>query len=37
MNLLMAANLMTMVPAVVLYAFTQKRLVGGIASVGLKG
>jgi multiple sugar transport system permease protein len=37
MNLLMAANLMTMIPAVVLYAFTQKQLVGGIASVGLKG
>jgi multiple sugar transport system permease protein len=37
MNLLMAANLLTMIPAVVVYGLTQKQLVGGIASVGLKG
>jgi multiple sugar transport system permease protein len=37
LNLLMAANLLTMIPAVLLYGFTQKQLVGGIASVGLKG
>jgi ABC-type glycerol-3-phosphate transport system permease component len=37
MNLLMAANLVMMVPAVVVYFLTQKRLIGGIASVGLKG
>lgn len=37
LNLLMAANLVMMVPAVVIYFLTQKRLIGGIASVGLKG
>lgn len=37
LNLLMAANLVMMIPTVVLYFLTQKRLVGGIASVGLKG
>lgn len=36
-NLLMAANLLTMIPAVVLYFFAQKSLIGGIASVGMKG
>ena len=36
-NLLMAANLIMMLPAVVLYFFAQEKLIGGIASVGLKG
>jgi multiple sugar transport system permease protein len=36
-NLTMAANLITILPCVVLYFFVQKRLIGGIASVGLKG
>jgi ABC-type glycerol-3-phosphate transport system permease component len=36
-NLTMAANLITIVPTVVVYFFVQKRLIGGIASVGLKG
>lgn len=36
-NLLMAANLIMMIPATVLYFLAQKQLVGGIASVGLKG
>jgi ABC-type glycerol-3-phosphate transport system permease component len=36
-NLLMAANIIAMVPPVVVYFFLQKRLIGGIASVGLKG
>lgn len=37
LNLLMAANLVMMIPTVALYFLTQKRLIGGIASVGLKG
>jgi multiple sugar transport system permease protein len=37
LNLLMAANLIMMIPAVVLYFFAQDKLIGGIASVGLKG
>lgn len=37
MNLLMAANLIMMLPAVILYFFAQEKLIGGIASVGLKG
>jgi len=37
LNLLMAANLIMMLPAVVLYFFAQEKLIGGIASVGLKG
>jgi multiple sugar transport system permease protein len=37
LNLLMAANLIMIVPAVLLYFFAQDKLVGGIASVGLKG
>jgi ABC-type glycerol-3-phosphate transport system permease component len=37
LNLLMAANLVMMVPAVILYFVAQDKLVGGIASVGLKG
>jgi multiple sugar transport system permease protein len=36
-NLLMAANLITIVPTILVYFFVQKRLIGGIASVGLKG
>jgi multiple sugar transport system permease protein len=36
-NLLMAANLITMLPAVIIYFFAQDKLIGGIASVGLKG
>jgi multiple sugar transport system permease protein len=36
-NLTMAANLVTVVPTVLVYFFVQKRLIGGIASVGLKG
>jgi multiple sugar transport system permease protein len=36
-NLLMAANLLAIIPPVVVYFFVQKRLIGGIASVGLKG
>jgi len=37
LNLLMAANLIMMIPATLLYFLAQKQLVGGIASVGLKG
>ena len=37
LNLLMAANLIMMIPAVLLYFFAQGKLIGGIASVGLKG
>jgi multiple sugar transport system permease protein len=33
----MAANLITIVPTILVYFFVQKRLIGGIASVGLKG
>jgi multiple sugar transport system permease protein len=36
-NLLMATNLILMIPAVLLYFFAQDKLIGGIASVGLKG
>lgn len=36
-NLTMAANLVTILPTIILYFFVQKRLIGGIASVGLKG
>lgn len=36
-NLLMAANLITIIPLIVIYFFAQKKLIGGIASVGLKG
>ena len=37
LNLLMAANLIMMLPAVLLYFFAQDKLIGGIATVGLKG
>lgn len=36
-NLLMAANLVSILPPVIVYFFVQRRLIGGIASVGLKG
>ncbi|MBL7006058.1 MAG: carbohydrate ABC transporter permease [Spirochaetia bacterium] len=36
-NLLMAATLSTMLPVLVLYFFAQKKLIGGIATLGLKG
>jgi ABC-type glycerol-3-phosphate transport system permease component len=37
LNLLMAANLVTIIPMAVLYFFAQRQLIGGIASLGLKG
>jgi len=37
LNLLMAANLVTIIPMLALYFLAQKQLIGGIASVGLKG
>ena len=36
-NLLMAANFLSVLPPVVIYFYIQKQLIGGIASVGLKG
>lgn len=36
-NVLMAANLISIVPPVTVYFVLQRRLIGGIASVGLKG
>lgn len=36
-NLVMAATLLSILPMLVLYFFSQKQLIGGIASVGLKG
>ncbi|MBA2757356.1 MAG: carbohydrate ABC transporter permease [Chloroflexi bacterium] len=36
-NRLMAANLLAIVPPLVVYFVAQKQLIGGIASVGLKG
>jgi ABC-type glycerol-3-phosphate transport system permease component len=36
-NLLMAANLITIIPVLIVYYFAQDKLIGGIASVGLKG
>jgi multiple sugar transport system permease protein len=36
-NLVMAANLIMMLPPVVLYFVLQRHLIGGIASVGIKG
>jgi multiple sugar transport system permease protein len=36
-NLLMAANLITIIPVLIVYYFAQARLIGGIASVGMKG
>ncbi|MFF1876697.1 carbohydrate ABC transporter permease [Leifsonia sp. NPDC058230] len=37
LNILMAANLIMMLPPIILYFFAQDKLVGGISSVGLKG
>jgi ABC-type glycerol-3-phosphate transport system permease component len=37
LNLLMAANLVTIIPIILVYFFAQDKLIGGIASVGLKG
>jgi multiple sugar transport system permease protein len=36
-NLTMAANLLSMIPPIIVFFFVQKKLIGGIASVGLKG
>jgi multiple sugar transport system permease protein len=36
-NLLMAADLLSMVPPVIVFFLIQKRLIGGIATLGLKG
>jgi multiple sugar transport system permease protein len=36
-NMVMAANLITIIPLLLVYFFAQERLIGGIASVGLKG
>ena len=36
-NLLMAANLLSMVPPAIVFLAIQKRLIGGIATLGLKG
>ena len=36
-NLIMAGAMMAVVPCAILYFFTQKYLIGGIASVGVKG
>lgn len=36
-NLLMSANLLSMIPCILVFFFAQKKLIGGIASVGLKG
>lgn len=36
-NLYMAATLVTLLPVLILYFFAQKQLIGGIASVGIKG
>jgi multiple sugar transport system permease protein len=36
-NLLMAANLITILPVLAVYYFAQGKLIGGIASVGLRG
>lgn len=36
-NRLMAANLIAIIPPLVIYFLAQKQLIGGIASVGLKG
>jgi ABC-type glycerol-3-phosphate transport system permease component len=36
-NLFMAATLVTIAPVLIIYFFSQDKLIGGIASVGLKG
>lgn len=36
-NILMAANFLSIIPPILIYFFLQRKLIGGIASVGLKG
>ena len=36
-NQVMAANLIVMIPVLIIYFFAQNKLIGGIANVGLKG
>ena len=36
-NEMMAANLVAIIPVLLLYFFVQNKLIGGIASVGIKG
>lgn len=36
-NIVMAANLVAIIPPLVIYFLSQKRLIGGIASVGIRG
>jgi ABC-type glycerol-3-phosphate transport system permease component len=36
-NLVMAASLLSVIPLLITYFFVQKQLIGGIASVGIKG
>lgn len=36
-NLLMAANLIAVIPPLTVYFLAQKKLIGGIASVGIRG
>ncbi len=36
-NLFMAATLVSVLPVLVIYFFVQKKLIGGIASIGIKG
>jgi multiple sugar transport system permease protein len=36
-NEVMAANLIVMLPVLIVYFFAQDKLIGGIANVGLKG
>ncbi|MBA3414235.1 MAG: hypothetical protein H0U10_03300 [Chloroflexia bacterium] len=36
-HLVLAANLVTIVPILIVYHVAQDKLIGGIASVGLKG
>lgn len=37
LNLLMGGNLIMMIPPILIYFFAQEKLIGGIASMGLKG
>jgi multiple sugar transport system permease protein len=36
-NLFMAATLVSILPILVIYFFAQRQLIGGLASIGLKG
>ena len=36
-NFLMARNLLAIIPPLVIYFFAQNKLIGGIASVGIRG